>query len=99
MTYLAVRRGFHIIPKYILGKPLDQLPAPPFMPFALQLRLLDMLLRVQTGKMSVYGLPEPDHRLGQAHPTVSSDILMRITHGRVKVKPRSEERRVGKEGT
>jgi hypothetical protein len=37
--------------------------------------------------MRNYGLPEPDHKVGEAHPTVSSDILMRITHGRVKVKP------------
>src|SRR2546427_9269519 len=39
MTYLAVRRGFHVIPKYIMGKPLDQLPAPGFLPFAWQLKI------------------------------------------------------------
>jgi dimethylaniline monooxygenase (N-oxide forming) len=87
MTYLAVRRGFHVIPKYIMGKPLDQLPTPGFLPFAWQLKIYGWILRMQVGKMSDYGLPEPDHGVGQAHPTVSSDILTRITHGRVKIKP------------
>jgi hypothetical protein len=41
--------------------------------------------------MSNYGLPEPDHQVGEAHPTVSSDILTRITHGRVKVKPNIQQ--------
>ena len=30
---------------------------------------------------------KPDHKLGEAHPTISSDLLPRIGHGRVKVKP------------
>ena len=87
MTYLAVRRGFHVIPKYIMGRPLDQLGAPGIMPYSWQLRLYRVLVQLQVGKMRNYGLPEPDHKVGEAHPTVSSDILMRITHGRVKVKP------------
>jgi cation diffusion facilitator CzcD-associated flavoprotein CzcO len=91
MTYLAVRRGFHVIPKYIMGKPLDQLPVPHFVPFSWQLKIYRVLLRFQVGKMSDYGLPEPDHQVGEAHPTVSSDILTRITHGRVKVKPNIQQ--------
>ena len=87
MTYIAVRRGFHVIPKYVLGKPLDQLLVPLPIPFSLQLRIYHMVVRMQRGKMSEFGFPEPDHRIGQAHPTISSDILMRITHGRIKVKP------------
>jgi hypothetical protein len=34
-----------------------------------------------------FGLPEPDHEFGEAHPTISSRILDRITHGAIKVKP------------
>jgi hypothetical protein len=37
--------------------------------------------------MESYGLPRPDHKLGQAHPTVSADLLNRIGHGRIAVKP------------
>lgn len=85
MTYLAVRRGFHIIPKYLLGRPLDQ-PVNISIPFEWQRRIYGILVRLQTGKLTNYGLPEPDHKILQAHPTVSSDILTRITHGRVKIK-------------
>ena len=28
MTFLAVRRGVHVIPKYISGKPIDELRTP-----------------------------------------------------------------------
>jgi hypothetical protein len=70
-----------------MGKPLDQLPIPRLLPFTLQILIYRVVLRLQVGMMTDYGLPEPDHRVGEAHPTVSSDILTRITHGRVKVKP------------
>jgi len=91
MTYLGVRRGFHVIPEYLIGKPLDQLPMPSLLPFALKIWLYRMVVRLQVGKMTDYGLPKPDYRVGEAHPTVSSDILMRITHGQVKVKPNIQQ--------
>jgi flavin-binding monooxygenase-like protein len=45
------------------------------------------LLKQAQGSMTDYGLPEPDHRLGEAHPTISSELLPAIGHGRVKPKP------------
>jgi cation diffusion facilitator CzcD-associated flavoprotein CzcO len=91
MTYLAVRRGFHIIPKYVLGRPLDQPILYYHLPNALLLRLVALGLAIQVGKVTNYGLPKPDHPVLHAHPTVSSDILTRITHGRVKIKPNIRE--------
>lgn len=87
MTYLSVRRGFHVIPKYVLGKPLDQRPMPTFLPFGVKRLLNQSIVQLEVGNITHYGLPEPDHSILQAHPTVSSDILPRITHGRVKPKP------------
>ena len=87
MTYLSVRRGFHIVPKYILGKPLDQVNLPSFVPNAIQRKVAAMAVRLQIGKLTDYGLPEPDHEFLQAHPTISSDLLTRITHGRITIKP------------
>ena len=87
MTYLAVRRGFHIIPKYILGRPLDQQAIPKFIPWAWQRKLIGPIIRLQVGKLSDFGLPEPDYPILHAHPTVSSEILNRITHGCIKPKP------------
>ena len=37
--------------------------------------------------MTDYGLPEPDHDVLDAHPTVSDDLLTRLGHGDITVKP------------
>ncbi len=91
MTYLAVRRGFHIIPKYLFGRPVDQQSVPIFLPWEGQRRLFGLLVRLQLGKLTDFGLPEPDHPILHAHPTVSSDILTRIIHGRIKPKPNIQQ--------
>jgi cation diffusion facilitator CzcD-associated flavoprotein CzcO len=75
-TFLAMRRGAWIVPKYIGS-----------MPLRLQQAMLGRLLKWAQGDLTEFGLPEPDHRPGSAHPTVSSDLLPRIGHGRIKVKP------------
>jgi cation diffusion facilitator CzcD-associated flavoprotein CzcO len=91
-TYLAARRGAHIIPKYIFGKPLDQiLGSDPRVPWKVRQAIFGGILRSQIGKVESYGLPKPDHKLGDAHPTISDTILSRITHGAIKVKPNIAE--------
>jgi len=88
-TYLAMRRGAYVLPKFIGGVPLDQL-APSWanrLPFQLTRPLLMRQVKQVQGTMESYGLPRPDHKLGQAHPTVSADLLNRIGHGRITVKP------------
>jgi hypothetical protein len=92
MTYLAVRRGAHVIPKYIKGKPVDELGAPwtTRLPMAYQRWMYERLLRTVQGEMEDYGLPKPDHRLAEAHPTISAELLDRIGHGRVTPKPNVE---------
>ena len=91
-VFLSVRRGFHVIPKYLKGKPLDQLsnPISRRLPFTVTRRSFEKLIAKSWGKPEDYGLPTPDHKLGEAHPTVSSEILNRIGHGDVKVKPNIE---------
>jgi len=89
-TYLAARRGAWIIPKYIFGRPVDQLHNDPRIPFAIRQRILHNLIRAYTGSPERYGLPRPDHRFGEAHPTVSGRILDRISHGTIAPKPNIE---------
>jgi dimethylaniline monooxygenase (N-oxide forming) len=89
-TYLSARRGAYVIPKYLFGRPLDQYAASPKIPFAVRRRVMETLLRVQVGDMERYGLPKPDHRFGEAHPTVSDDALSRIAHGEIQPKPTIE---------
>jgi len=44
-------------------------------------------LKVAVGDPTDYGLPKPDHRLLEAHPTVSSEFLPRLGHGDITAKP------------
>ena len=85
-VHLAARRGAHVVPKYLFGRPIDQLGGTQ-VPFAVRSRLLRGMLKVSLGDMERYGLPKPDHRFGDAHPTVSDDILSRMAHGTITAKP------------
>jgi dimethylaniline monooxygenase (N-oxide forming) len=86
-TYLAARKGAWIIPKYVFGKPVDQLPNNPRIPFAIRQRMIHQTIKTLTGPPERYGLPKPDHKFGEAHPTVSGRILDRIAHGTISPKP------------
>lgn len=81
--YLSARRGVHIIPRYILGKALDSFPDDPRTPFRIRQMMLEFLLRLAVGKPENYGLPKPDHRIAEAHPTISSEIYNRVGSGDV----------------
>ena len=88
-TFLAMRRGAWIVPKYVGGRPTDEL-APDLisrLPLTVQRAFLSRTLNKATGKPMDYGLPKPDHKLAEAHPTVSSDLLPRLGHGDIEVKP------------
>ncbi len=88
-TYLAMRRGAHIVPKYLFGRPTDHLTgsAVARLPTALQQASLSTLLRLTQGRVTDYGLPRPDHAVLRAHPTVSDDLLTRLGHGDLTVVP------------
>jgi dimethylaniline monooxygenase (N-oxide forming) len=86
-TYLAARSGVWIIPKYIFGKPVDQLRNDPRIPFKIRQRFIQQMVRSYAGPPERYGLPKPNHRFGEAHPTVSGRILDRIQHGTITPKP------------
>jgi thioredoxin reductase len=87
-TYLAARRGAWIVPKYVMGRPMDQvLKNDPRIPFAIRHRVMERIIVAVAGAPERYGLPKPDHAFGQAHPTVSGRILDRIGHGAVTPKP------------
>jgi cation diffusion facilitator CzcD-associated flavoprotein CzcO len=91
-TFLAMRRGAHVIPKYIFGQPFDRLAKTPLAraPLWFQRLTLRILLRLAQGRMTDYGLPAPDHKVLSAHPTISSDLLTRLGHGDITVKPNVE---------
>ncbi len=86
-THLAARRGAWILPKYLFGKPMDQISNLPHVPHWLHGRVTELIIRLHVGRPERYGLPKPDHRFGQAHPTVSGRILDRVIHGAITPRP------------
>jgi cation diffusion facilitator CzcD-associated flavoprotein CzcO len=90
-TFLSGRRGVHVVPKYAFGRPLDQFFTTARIPWPVRQRMGEALHRLAVGDMTRYGLPKPDHRLGDAHPTISGRILDRLNHGAVTPKPNIAE--------
>jgi hypothetical protein len=75
------------MPKYMLGRPSDQIPNDPSVPAALRMKAFETMIRMTVGPPEKYGLPKPDHAFGQAHPTASDRILERLRQGAIKPKP------------
>jgi flavin-binding monooxygenase-like protein len=88
-TFLAMRRGAYVMPKYLNGKPTDEAASKllTMMPLPVQRFVLARMLGMTAGDMTSYGLPKPDHKLLEAHPTVSAELLSRLGHGDIEVKP------------
>jgi cation diffusion facilitator CzcD-associated flavoprotein CzcO len=79
---ISLRRGYWFLPKTLFGIPSAELIMPWF-PVWAQRVFLRMMLRIVIGKYSDYGLPEPDHKIFQAHPTINSELLYYVKHGRI----------------
>jgi hypothetical protein len=56
-------------------------------PFKVRQKMLAAMLKAYQGDMERYGLPKPDHAIGEAHPTVSGRLLDRLAHGAITPKP------------
>lgn len=86
-TVLSSRRGAWVIPKYMFGRPLDTFLVDARIPFRIRRLMGEALVLASVGRMTKYGLPEPDHRMGSAHPTISGRILDRLGHGAIEYRP------------
>lgn len=87
-TAISMRRGYHIIPKFMFGKPTDVFSARThWLPFAIRRRLAKIGLKLQIGNYADYGLPEPEEPLLSVHPTVNSELLYFLKHGKIYPRP------------
>ena len=90
-VFLASRRGAHIVPKYMFGRPLDTWLTSPHWPLWIKEKLGRLMYQIAVGDLTRYGLPQPAHQPLQAHPTISSDIFLRLGSGDVLPKPNIAE--------
>ncbi len=81
-SHISLRRGIWIMPQTIAGIPTVEFLAP-WMRGWLQSVSMRLLLRIFVGKMERYGLQEPDFPIFQRHPTINSQLLYFLKHGRI----------------
>ncbi len=85
---ISVRSPQYIVPKFFMGRPTDTFAADmQWLPSGIQDWLHRLSLRIQVGRYSSYGLPEPDFPPTRSHPTVNSELLDKIRHGKVHPRP------------
>lgn len=88
-AYLSVRSSAWFLPKLIAGYPLTYF-GKTWIPGFVQKKLLKLGLKIMIGDMERYGLPKPDHEIFEKHPTIGSEALHYIKHGRLTPKGRIE---------
>ncbi|GAA2862423.1 NAD(P)-binding domain-containing protein [Pseudonocardia halophobica] len=88
---MSTRSGAWVVPKYMFGMPGDRLARTiPQIPGRFQRALVRKLPILISGKPEHYGLPRPNHNFLEAHPTMSSELLLRLGSGDATVKPNVE---------
>ena len=91
-VFISTRSGAWVMPKYLFGQPIGKLvKTNPHLPVRLQRWLARPLPFIASGRMEDFGLPHPNHRFLEAHPTVSSELLLRLGSGDAVGKPNVEE--------
>jgi cation diffusion facilitator CzcD-associated flavoprotein CzcO len=84
------RRGYWYAPKFVYGRPADQindLVLSLRLPLRLRQYLLHRVLRRSVGDLSRFGLPRPDHRIYETHPIANSLLVYYLGHGSVTAVP------------
>lgn len=86
---LSMRSPQWFLPKFMFGLPSDVLGAKnPWMPGKLRQALFTVLLKLLQGNyQKKYGLPAPKELVLSHHPSVNSDLLDFVRHGRIKPRP------------
>lgn len=89
-TFHSVRRGYHYLPKFWRGAPIDALNEQLLrwrVPTAVRRLFATFIERASFGDPTRRGLPRPDHRLFESHPIINSQMHYYLAHGRITPKP------------
>ncbi|MGW0638227.1 flavin-containing monooxygenase [Nocardia salmonicida] len=85
---LSTRSGGWIVPKYIAGRPADKYyRTSPHIPYSWQRKIAQWGQPLISGRPESYGLPTPNHKFFEAHPTQSVELPLRLGSGDVIPKP------------
>ena len=84
---ISTRSSAWIVPKYFAGKPADKYyQTSPHIPFAWQRKFVQIMQPMTAGRPEDYGLPTPNHKFFEAHPTQSVELPLRRGSGDLRAK-------------
>ena len=89
-SLLSLRRGYHVLPKFFKGKPIDQCGENLLalrLPLWVRRLSAALVIRWVLGPPELAGLPRPDHRLLESHPIINSRLHGQIAHGNLEIRP------------
>jgi hypothetical protein len=79
---LSTRSSAWIVPKYTGGLPADKYyVTTPYLPLAWQRKFLQKMQFMAGSNPELYGLPAPNHKFFEAHPTQSVELPLRLGSG------------------
>jgi hypothetical protein len=80
----STRRGYWYAPKFVMGRPADQVNDAILawrLPLWLRQWLLHRTLGLTVGDLTRFGLRRPDHKIYETHPIVNSQLVYHVGHG------------------
>ena len=81
---ISQRNAQYIIPKFMMGKPTDVFnKVTEWLPRPILNTVQKLGLKIQIGKYEDYDLMPPQHSVVSGHPTINSELLYKIRHGKV----------------
>jgi Flavin-binding monooxygenase-like len=87
-TDVSWRRGYWVVPKFVLGKPADVLSnGVKWIPSSIRFFLYEKLMLLLNGRNRDIGLPDPDHRIGATHVLLNSELVYFVRHGKIRILP------------
>lgn len=87
-VFISIRRPQYIIPKFIMGRPSDSFNEfMKYVPAKLADPLRKLFLQFQIGRYEYYGLKTPNFPITKDHPTINSELLYMLRHGKITAKP------------
>jgi thioredoxin reductase len=84
--WLSIRRGYWYAPKYVFGRPADQVNDGVLalrVPLWLRQWLFHRTLKMTVGDLTRFGLPKPDHKVYETHAIVNSQLVYYVGHGAI----------------
>lgn len=85
---LSTRSSAWIVPKYAYGLPADKyFVTTPYLPLKWQRWMVQKMQFMTGSNPELYGLPAPNHKFFEAHPTQSVELPLRLGSGDITPKP------------